>query len=280
MDFLAQIVVWLNAAANAVFGWLLAPVGELPGWVSATLVAVITGVLMLYVFKYTSNQRAIKAARDDIKANLYAIKLFKENVRVTVGAQVGILWGAARLLVLAIVPMLVMALPVTMLLAQLGLWYQARPLRVGEETVMTMKLADGDDSTWPDVRLKPSDALAVEIDRVRIRSKREYCWKIRARTGGSHQIQFDVNGKPETKEVAIGDDFMRVSTERPAWNWFDTLFNPWEPPLDPDSPVRSIAITYPERSSWTSGTDWWVVYFFIVSLVAAFCLRKPLGVNI
>ena len=64
MDVLTQIVVWLNAVANAVGRLVLAPIGLLPGWLSATMVAVVTGVGMLFVFKYTSNQRAIKAVRD------------------------------------------------------------------------------------------------------------------------------------------------------------------------------------------------------------------------
>ena len=63
MDVLAQGVVWLNAVANVAGDWLLVPIGLLPGWLSATLVAAVTGVVLLIVFKHTSNQRAIKAAR-------------------------------------------------------------------------------------------------------------------------------------------------------------------------------------------------------------------------
>ena len=36
-------------------------------------------------------------------------------------------------------------------------------------------------------------------------------------------------------------------------------------------PVQSIEIEYPLRSSWTSGTDSWVIYWFVVSMIAAFC---------
>jgi len=61
-----DIVVWLNAAADGL-GQSLAPIAWMPGWLSATLVAVVTGVGMLAVFKYTSNQRAIKRARQGIR---------------------------------------------------------------------------------------------------------------------------------------------------------------------------------------------------------------------
>src|SRR6516162_801593 len=146
MDVLAQLVVWLNGLANALGRLLLAPVGVSPGWLSATVIAVVTGVLLLVVFKYTSNQRAIKRVRDDINANLLALKLFKDSAGVAVVAQQRLLQGAARLFVLALIPIAVMAVPVALLLGQMSLWYQQRPLRVGEEAVVTLTLnGDADD---------------------------------------------------------------------------------------------------------------------------------------
>ena len=159
---LAQIAAWLSAAANVLGRFLLAPVGVLPGWLSATVVAAVTGVLLLAVFKYTSNQRAIKRVRNDINANLLALKLFKDSARVSLRSQGRILRGAFWLFVLAIVPMLVMAVPVTLLLGQLGLWYQARPLRVGEDAVITLKLNGDAGSPWPAVSLQPTDAVEVD----------------------------------------------------------------------------------------------------------------------
>ena len=31
--------------------------------------------------------------------------------------------------------------------------------------------------------------------------------------------------------------------------------------------MQSIEVEYPERSSWTSGTNWWMLYWFVVSLI-------------
>src|SRR5262249_52974496 len=130
MDALTRLIVGLNAVANTLGEWLLTPLGVLPGWLSATAVAAVAGGVVLLVFKYTSNQSAIQRARDDIDANLLALKLFKESARVTVGAQGGLLLGAGRLFVLALVPTVVMVVPVALILGQLSLWYQQRPLRV------------------------------------------------------------------------------------------------------------------------------------------------------
>ena len=280
MDALTHIIVWLNAVANALGEWLLAPIGVLPGWLSATLVAAVTGVLLLVMFKYTSNQRAIKRVRDNIDANLLALKLFKDSARVTVGAQGRLLDGAGRLFVLALVPMAVMLVPVTLILGQLSLWYQQRPLRVGEEAVVTLTLNDAADTAFPDVRLEPTDAIDVTVGPVRVLSKREVCWNIKARADGYHRLTCMVGDDAITKELAVGDGLMRVSARRPAWVWSEALMYPAEAPFAPGGPVRSVEISYPTRSSWTTGSDYWVIYWFVVSLIAAFCFRRVLGVNV
>jgi hypothetical protein len=331
MDALAQIVAWLNVPANALGRFLLAPIAVLPGWLSATIVSAATGLLLLVVFKYTSNQRAIGRVRDDIKAHLLALKLFRDSTSVTFRAQGRILLGAFRLMVLAIVPMLVMVVPVCLLLGQLALWYQSRPLKIGEEAVVTVKLRDqpggrypngvaaaqaailqptlrggrdglaipgtrrpelggGRDgpavpgtragAAWPDVRLEPTSAVEVTVGPVRVLSKREICWNLKARENGYHRAVFLVDQQASDKELAIGDGFMRLAAKRPGWSWSEVLLHPGERPFRPDAAVESIEIDYPHRASWTSGTDWWVAYWFVMSMVAALCFRPWMKVSI
>lgn len=279
-DALAQAALWLNTVANALGRFLLAPIGALPGWFSATVISAVTGVLLLAVFKYTSNQRAIKRVRDDINAHLLALKLFKESAWVSLKAQGRILLGACRLFVLAIVPILVMALPVILLMAQLALWYQARPLKLGEEAIVVLDLNGASGSSGPAVSLRPTDSIEVITGPVRVQSKREVCWNVKPKKPGSHRLEFEIGGQVYSKEIAAGEGFMRVSRLRPGWDWSSILLNPWEPPLRPDDPVRSIEIEYPDRSSWTCGTDSWVIYWFVVSMIAALCFRRVLNVAV
>lgn len=117
-------------------------------------------------------------------------------------------------------------------------------------------------------------------DRVRVLSQREVCWKITAGEGGYHHLEFEVNGQPVEKELAVGDGFMRVSMQKPEWSWAEVLLHPAESPFGRDSLVKSIEIDYPHRSSWTSGTDTWVIYWFVVSMIAAFCFRRVFNVSI
>jgi uncharacterized membrane protein (DUF106 family) len=279
MSLLTQIVVWMNTVANALGRCVLAANTVLPGWLSATLVSIVSGIVFLIAFKYTSNQRAIKRVKDDIKANLLALKLFKDSAWVALCAQGCILFAALRLLLFSVVPMVVMIVPVLLILGQLALWYQARPLRVNEDAVVTLTLNPANSAIASNVELEPTRAVEATIGPVHIPSKHEVCWNIQARQSGYHRLVFHAGPQTVEKELAIGDGFMRVSKLRPAWRWLDVLVNPWEKPFDADSPIQSIEIDYPSRSSWTSGTDTWVIYWFIVSMAAGFCFRRPFNVN-
>jgi hypothetical protein len=280
MDAVTHVLVWLNALANVLGRVLLAPIAILPGWLSATLIATGTGLVLLGMFKYTSNQRAIKRTRDQIKANLLALKLFKDSPAVTLRAQGRVFYGAFQLMLLAIVPMLVMAIPVCLMLGQIALWYQARPLRVGEETLVSLKFGGAPSATMPEVQLEPSAAFATLIGPVRVPSERTMHWSIKAKQPGCHLLAFRLGEQAAQKEFVVGDSFMRTSKERPGWTWTDILLHPWETPFPTDSLVNSIDIQYPERVSWTSGTDTWIAYWFVVSMLAAFAGRPWLNVNI
>jgi hypothetical protein len=281
MEFLTRILVWLSAVADSLGRWLLAPIAIMPGWLSATAIAVATGVLLLVGFKYTSNQRAIKRVKSDIKAHMLALKLFKDSASVAVRAQGSILVGAFWLSVFAVVPVLVMILPVVLFLGQLALWYESRPLRVEEEAIVTMKLNGESGSHWPVVRLGPTEAMEITVGPVRVFNKREICWNVKARKSGYHRLVFQVDEQTFDKELAIGEGFMRVSSQQPEW------LHPWDQPFPPDSPIQSVEIEYPERDALTSGTSFrlfgvssWVFYWFAVSIVSALVFRGPLNVKI
>ena len=280
MVFFAQVISWVNVITNAFGRFLLAPVAVLPGWLSNTIISAVTGVFLLVIFKYTSNQRAIGRIRDDIKANMLALKLFKDSISVTLHAEVRVFKGALLLLFHAIRPMLVMIFPVSLLLAQMSLWYQSRPLLPGEVAVMTVKLNGNVRGHWPTVNIEPTPVAEVTVGPVRVFSRRQICWEIKALENGKHRITLHVNRHQIEKELVIGDGFMRVSSTRPAWNWANILMHPAEEPFAPDSIVQSVTIDYPDRLSRTSGADWWLIYFFIASMVFAFVAKPFLKIRI
>ena len=206
------------------------------------------GLACLICFKYTSQQRALRRVRDDIQAHLLVLKLFPDSLWVMLRAEGRLLRGAAMLLALAVVPMLVMIVPVSLLLGQLSLWYQVRPLRIGEEAVVTVQLRGGAVSTMPDVQIEPTAAAETVVGPVQVLSKREICWNIRACQNGHHRLAFHCDGRTVEKELAIGDGFMRTSAIRPRCCWSDMLWQPAEQPFTGDSSIREFRLTTPPAS--------------------------------
>jgi len=279
-DFLAQVVAWLNIPMGWVGGSILSFIAAMPGWLSNTIISAVTGVILLVVFKYTSNQRAIGRARDEIKANMLALKLFKDSISVTLAAEGGIFRGAFLLLLHSIRPMLVMIVPVCLLLSQLGLWYQKRALLPQEETMVTVTLSARSGEMRPAVNIEQTGAIEVVSGPVRILTEREIVWQIKAIRPGRWRMSFQVDGQQYDKEVVVGEGVRRVSARRPGWHWADILMNPAEEPFGFGSPVESISVDYPARRSWTSGTDWWVGYFLVASMVFAFIFKPIVKVRI
>ena len=58
------------------------------------VVSIVIGFLMVIVFGYTSDQKAIKHAKDQLKAHLLAVRLFQDQLGVVIRSYGGIL--AAR----------------------------------------------------------------------------------------------------------------------------------------------------------------------------------------
>ena len=100
---------------NLVFGVF----SFLPRWLGLSVLSVALGIVMVPCFGFLSNQRGISRAKDDIKANLLALKLFKDDLGVAFRCQGRILWAILRLQRYVLVPILCLALPVTM---TLGRW--------------------------------------------------------------------------------------------------------------------------------------------------------------
>jgi hypothetical protein len=130
------------------------------------------------------------------------------------------------------------------------------------------------------VRLEPTAAVETTVGPVRAAGKQMICWNLRAEEVGYHRLTLDIAGRKIEKELAIGDGFMQVSLQRPGQSWWEALLHPRETPLPPESPVQSVTIDYPERASWTAGSDSWLIYWFVASMIAAFCVRPVLKVHV
>jgi hypothetical protein len=83
-----------------------------------------------------------------------------------------------------------------------------------------------------------------------------------------------------TKSLDAGDRVTRRSPARLQPALLDQLLYPAEPPLPAGAAIRAISVTCPESSIAFLGlSTHWLVWFFVLSLLFAFALRRRLGVT-
>jgi hypothetical protein len=270
----------INAIANVLGGILLAPIGLIPGWLSLGLISVILGVLLLIVFKHSSNQQAIARIRDDVKANILAIKLFKDSTSVTFSSQLKLLVASFRLLFYSIIPMLIMIVPVSLILVQLGLWYQLQPLAPGEEGVLVKLELKDTTEPFPQVSLEAMPTVEITAGPVRVLAKNEVYWRINPLAETEQDLVFVVGDQTFSKSFAVGEGLIRLNPKRAGGDIIDRLLYPLEIPFATDSIVQSISIEYPQRSSKIYGANWWMLTFFAISMIAALAFKPWLNVRL
>jgi hypothetical protein len=287
----------INRILTAVFDACFSIMEGWPGWLSLTFWSCVTGVVALYIYKYTSNQKAIGRVRDDIKANLLAVKLFKEELGVTLRAQSRILWAACRLLWYSLVPLAVMIIPMSLLIIQMSLRYEWRPLQPGETILLRAELGDGKTATDVDANLKLAggtnitDAFEVQAqhaiyDDFNDRPKRnEVIWRLKANVPGRHVVTVSIGGDEASKEIHVSKNrYARISPVRAGADFLEQAIYPVEMAAASGDTIQRIEldlVNLPKNKTPFFGLNiHWVISFLIISIIAALIVKPILKVRI
>ena len=274
----------LNALLRAIVDGLLYPFRGLPPIVGLAVVSLLTSVLLLVVFKKTSNQKALEAVKRKIHAGLFEIRLFNDDFRSILRSQLDILRHNLTYLRYSTVPMIWTLPPLVLLIAQLQFHYGYESLHVGRPALVKAIVRASDESgSKPAIRLEaPGPGIEVEEPPVWIPSLREMAWRIEPRTAGDYELRIVNGSESVTKSVRVMDGSDSVLRRSPlrVRGFLDELLYPAEPPL-PSSPFESIAVTYPEANVDVFGFELhWMIVYFALSIAFAFLLRGTFKVTI
>ncbi len=275
---LSPALAALNPICTTIGDGVYTVLSPLPVWCGLTILSAVTGLVMLVAFRYTSNQIAIGRAKDDIKANLLALKLYKDDLGVTFRCQGRLFLAIARLQRYMLTPVLVMLAPMLLGLAQMGVRYQWRPLQPGERTLLRLHIRPAQqlrEGAVGNVAVQLEPCLGLDVEAGPVPGGGQLVWRVRGTKPGRYMLRFHTADNVIEKELVVGKDFQRVSAARIAPDWTAQIFHPTERRLPSDSPFESIEILYPSVDSLIYGADWWVLYFFIVSMITALVF-KPL----
>ncbi len=281
----------LNRFFTAIFDLLLRPFeGLSPLWSLVPLGVVFT-VFALYVFKWTSNQKALDRVKQRIHAGIFEIRLFNDDLRSIARSQFDVMGQVVKQLALTLVPLLWMLIPFAIVIPQLQFRYGYSGLRPGETTLLevTMRGEDGGAEKAPDpnrakpaLRLEAPPGVEVQTEALWIPLENEMVWRLGSREPGSYQLRLiDDSGFETTKSLVVSDRVVRRSPIKVnSGDWLGQIAYPAETPVPADGPIEKIELAYPEADVNLFGwKTHWLIAFVLLTIVFAFALRGPLGVT-
>lgn len=267
----------LNRVLTALFDVLLAPFDHLPALVGLTILALITAIAVLLVFKWTSDQPRLAAAKRAMQAAIFEMRLFNDDLVLLFRAQGDVLRHTASYLRHSFAPTLWLLVPMLALLLHMEFRFGYSGLTVGDTSLVKARVTD---AAAP-VTLEPTAGIDVETDAVRLPSAGEVVWRIRPRSPGSYELRVDAGGAVSTKTLEVSDRVARRSPVRPGPGVIGQLLNPSEPPLPDATGLIDITVEYPDRpftvAGWNIG---WSGVYLLLTLIFAFALKGLFGVTL
>jgi uncharacterized membrane protein (DUF106 family) len=279
-------VTLINRIVGGIVGVLMPVLGALGPALGVAVLSLATAVALLLVVRAASNQSRIVAVKRSIRAALFEIPLFNDDLRAILRAQGEILRHNLTYLRLSLAPMLWVLVPLLLLMAHLQAYYGYAGMEPGRSALVKVALDDGwrgaqdaDLAAGPELTLEPPPGIRVETPRVWIPSLNEATWRIAAERSGDYELIVRMKGTPFAKTVHASNTVAARSAVRPAAGTIDQWLHPVEPPLPPASMLRSIAVGYPERAIRILGWDiHWTIVFFGLTMIFAFALKGRFGV--
>ena len=262
---------------TSAFDLFFAPFAGSP-WLGLAAISLVTGVVALLVFRYTSSQQRIREVKSQIIAHLLEVWLYRDEMRVVVRAQVAVVRDNLKYLGYALVPLACMIVPMAALLVQADLRYGHRALAVGERAIVAVKLRPG--LSLSDVSLTAPLGIEVETPAVRMPTEGEMDWRVRATAGGSHELRLTIDGAEVTKTLVVGEQLTRLSGAR-VEGGVQHFLNPGEAALPAGGPAEWIKVTYPAAELNVLGRRLhWVWAWLALSMIFGYALKGPLKVQV
>lgn len=274
---------FLNGPLGRFTNLVLAPFRAVSPWISLSVIALVTSVGILLVFRATSDQGALRQVKARIVAGILEIRLFRDDPRSIFRSQAAILRESLAYFRLSLRPMAWVILPVMLLVAQLQFRYAYEAPEPGQRTIVRVQLADhvALDRPGEELVLEVPEGIRVETPLLYVPARGQALWGVSVTEAGQYRLRVRVGNRRVEKHLAAVAELGRRSPRRPSPAVLDQLVYPAEPPVPTGGPVQWIEIDYPEARLDLWGLSiHWMVAFFALTIIFAFGLQRPLRVTI
>jgi uncharacterized membrane protein (DUF106 family) len=245
--------------------------------------SVVIGLLMILLFGYTSDQKAIGIAKDQLKAHLLAVRLYRDQLNVVMGSYGKVLRGTGRYLKLAFKPLLYVIIQITLLIVWLDRSLGLTAIQTNTPFLVTARVNNPQALDSISIELPPE--ITASAPPVHVAADNEVVWRLVASQEGAYDVEIKTGagGQSVAKTVRVTSQLAQLSPERWRDHFWQRMFASGESALPDNSAVESITVDYSERniSLGIAGYEMnWIWLFFILSMIAGFIFKELLGIKV
>ena len=277
----------INYFLTRVFDIILYPFSFISEFWGILFLSILMSFVVLWIYKWVSSPRLIRATKDRIKANILAIRIYKDSGRVIGISFLKSLLYTFKYFGLNLLPLLIIIPILFPAFVQMDVRYGMRPFNVGEEIVI--KAAFSENPFDLGVQLQDNEKFKPKMNPVfinaykdanRTKPIKEANWKMEAAREGMTKIQIKVQDKVFDKNLIIGASRHALSNKKMEESSFEHFLYPAEKLLDGSNELKYIYIQYPGKSISFAGisTYWWVFNLILVVIIVL-ALKNRFGIE-
>lgn len=257
---------------------LLAPFAKLSPFWGILFLSLLTSLFVLVVYRAVSSPKKVKDTKNQIKANILAIRLYRDFWKTIVGSFFKSLYYTGKYFVLNLGPLLLVLPLMFLLFVQMDIRYGMRPFRADEP--ITVKAGFNGAIGAVHAEIQPNAHFRSAMNPVYVDALREIDWKLKAGANGNTAIAVTIDGTTVSKDLVIGDHLPALSNKKMAVSSLEHFIYPAEKLLAPTTSLKYIHIQYPARRiSFLGFHAHWLVYYLALTMIIALALKNRFGVE-
>ena len=247
------IFSFLDVPLNFVFGWML----NLDAFWAILIMSFILSLLIVLIYKYTTNQTLMKSLKEEIKSLQKQMKELKHDPTKMMEVNKRAMEANMKYMTQSFKPMLFTFLPIIIIFGWMNANLAFDPIMPGQEFSMTMLFEKGANG---EVGVKAPDGITITGEDTRTITDGNSIFTMKGNAPGIYAVTFELNERQYVHEVEI-------TNERSYLEPIQSI---------KDGSVKSITTDHEKARVIQIGSFGltWLWSYIIFSIVFSIALRK------
>ena len=277
----------INLFITKVFNIVLSPFNGVNDFWPVLILSVILSFIILYILKYISFPKKIVESKDKIKANIFAIRIYKDFWKVIITSFFKSLFHTFRYFVFNLAPFLIIIPLLLPVFSQMEVRYGMRPYDPGETLILKADLVKNyqkkeislEENELVEPVMRPV-FINAWMDEEKTKPVSVVNWKLKTVKEGKTDLGIRIGDRVFSKSIIVGNSKEPLSNRKYRNSNFNHFFYPVEELIESNDVLKSVKISYPGKLVSFLGIKMhWILWNLLIVLILILAFRKRFGVE-